>query len=123
MIRVILHEENLLLGVTTLFPGCKHKEAVTLGIASLILGKIGPSVFYLDVRLVIVRMTISDEAYKDRPLDYLMVIHFELFALSVLVFTDTFITNLVTAREVFRRNEIVGRPVQAIRAEMPSIGA
>jgi len=68
-------------------------------------------------------MTISDEAYKDRPLDYLMVIHFELFALSVLVFTDTFITNLVTAREVFRRNEIVGRPVQAIRAEMPSIGA
>jgi len=69
-------------------------------------------------------MTISDEDDKDSPpRDYLMVIHFELFAFSVLVFVDAFITNLVTAREIFRRNKIVGRPVRAIRAEMPSIGA
>ena len=46
----------------------KRKEAVTLGTALRLLGKIGPSVFYLDVRLVIVHMSISDEDDKDSPL-------------------------------------------------------
>jgi hypothetical protein len=46
-----------------------------------------------------------------------------LFALPLLVFSDAFITNLVVAGKVFRRNEIAGRPLRTIRAEVPSIGA
>jgi hypothetical protein len=48
---------------------------------------------------------------------------FELGAISVQVFTDAFITNLMTAGEIFGRNKIVGGPMRAIGAEMPSIGA
>ena len=55
--------------------------------------------------------------------DYPVVTHFELCALSLLVFTDALITNLVTAGEVFRGNKVVARPLRAIRAEVPSIGA
>ena len=47
----------------------KRKEAATPGIASAILGKIGPSVFYLDVRMAIVVRSISNEGQKDTLLD------------------------------------------------------
>ena len=50
-------------------------------------------------------------------------VHVELLAFSLLVLTDTFITNLVTAGEIFRRNKIVGRPARTIRAKVPSIAA
>jgi hypothetical protein len=78
-------------------------------------------VFYLEVRLV--HTLYQTGQIKILLLDYVVVSHFELCALSVLVFTDALITNLVTAGEVFRRNKIVGRPLRAIRAEVPSIGA
>jgi len=45
----------------------KRKKAVTLRTASAILGKIGPSVFYLDVRMVIVVVSISNGGHKDTP--------------------------------------------------------
>jgi hypothetical protein len=57
------------------------------------------------------------------PLDYLVVTYLELFALSLLVFTDALIANLVTAGEFLRRNKIIGGPLRAIRAEVPSVGA
>ena len=46
-----------------------------------------------------------------------------LFALSVLVFTDAFITDLVIAGEIFKGNKIVGRPMRTVRAKVPSITA
>ena len=79
--------------------------------------------FYLDVRLVISSHTISDGTNKDTPRDYLVAARLNLFALTLLVLTDALIVNLVAAGEFFRGNKIVGRPLRAIRAEVPSISA
>jgi hypothetical protein len=47
---------------------------------------------------------------------------FDLGAISVQVFADAFITNLMVAGQLFGRNKIPGGPVRAIGAKMPGIG-
>ena len=55
------------LAVVSHGPAQKREEAVTVGTASSRLGRIKPSLFYVNVRSVIVHLIVSDEVYKDSP--------------------------------------------------------
>jgi hypothetical protein len=48
---------------------------------------------------------------------------FGLGAISVQVFADAFVANLMVAGQLFGRNKITSRPVRAIGAKVPGIGA